>query len=105
MRIVSDNSEVLKELESRFESSKIQVKIIKVPADKTKKSEELDLVKLIIENPDESIQIIETIIEEVRSLYNQEHIYIETKNGDKIPYAIYKNMSLEEKREKDIFKA
>lgn len=96
MKIVSDNPEILEELNRKLKQEGIRVKSLKAPLDTDDKGIFEDIVQLIIENPEESKIIIETIVDEVTSMYRQEHIYVVQKNGKKIPYAKYKTMSKQE---------
>ncbi len=54
MRIISDNPELLKELESRFKRENVKVTPIKVPADGSDKGILEDIIQLVIEYPNES---------------------------------------------------
>jgi len=102
MKIVSDNEEFLKEIETRFKKERVKVTSVKVPADVTDKGIVEDIIQLIVENPDESQVVIEYVLDELTSLYKQEHINVIKKDGIKISYAEYKMMSDEEKS-KEIF--
>lgn len=96
MKIFSDNSELLEELYSRLKIENIRVEPIRVPSKETDMSE-FDLVQLIVDNPKESAEVFSYIVRELYMLYNQEHIYVETQDGERIEYEKYEAMSSEEK--------
>jgi len=102
MKIISDNEEFLKEIETRFKKERVKVTSVKVPADVTDKGIVEDIVQLVIEYPDESQAVIAYVLDELTSLYKQEHINIIKKDGTKISYVEYKAMDLEEKA-RDVF--
>jgi len=102
MRIVSDNPELLKELETRFKRENVKVTSLKVPADSSDKGILEDIVQLMIEHPDESRAVISYVLGELISYANQEHISIIKKDGTSISYVEYQAMS-EEEKSKEIF--
>lgn len=99
MTIVSDNRQLLRELSDKLKQEDIIVKPIKVTASKDDKLTLQEIAQFVIENPELSKDIIEMVIEEFRKLHNQEHIYVLKKNGEKITYEEYKEMSLAERSE------
>ena len=99
MKIISDSSALLDELQARLQNNGIVVSPTKVPSKKTDMGLWEDIVQLVLEYPDESQMVVEAIIDELTSLYRQEHIYVERNDGEQIPYVDYKLLTSEEKSE------
>jgi hypothetical protein len=102
MKIVSDNSELLREIQSELKKQRIKATPIKASTDVSDKGLLEDIVQLIIEYPEESRRIVLYVLDELISVTNQRHIYVMKRDGTKITYAEYKALSDEEKS-RDIF--
>jgi len=97
MIVVADNSEILEDFHAQLKLKGVSTKVETIDADKTKKGLFDEIVKIVIENPEESRAIISYVFEELRSMANLEHIRIVKRDGTKITYDEYLNMSDEEK--------
>lgn len=99
MKITASNPELLRELHTRLKNANVNMIVIEQPSNEKEKLTLSEFLQLILEYPEESRQIAELVIDELLSLHRLEHIYVEQKDGKKIPYAEYKEMSLEKKSE------
>ena len=101
MKIVSDNPELLEDILNQLKIEGIVVDIETRHSKDTDMSGEVEVVKLALEMSG-AFYTIRQIIKDTLALYHGEHIYVETKDGKKIPFAEYAEMS-ENERSKDIF--
>ena len=98
MKIVSDNPELLEEIFNQLKLNNIAVEAKREPSKNTDMAVDLETVKLILTNLGYFYTVRE-IIKDVlllKSFTNQEHIFVELKNGDLIPFSKYDKMSEEE---------
>jgi len=98
MKIVSDNPELLEEIFNRLKLKDIAVEPQRKASKDTDMSAELELAKLVLENLG-YVYVVREVIKDVlllASFMNQEHIFVELKNGDLIPFSTYDKMSEDE---------
>ena len=95
MKIVSDNSELLEDILNQLKIEGIVVKSETRPSKDTDMSGEVEIFRLALEVGG-AIYTIKQIIKDVLALYNGEHIYVETKDGEKISFEKYSEMSDDE---------